>query len=128
LSIATYLSQASIDGAIIVTTPQDVSILDVRKEIDFCKRTNIPIVGLIENMSLFVCPKCKHGYELFPKTSGGGEGLAKEYGIEFLGRIPIDTNLAATCDSGVNFILEYPESSTTEFMLGLTKKLVKEEK
>ena len=51
--------QSDINGAIIVTTPQDVSILDVRKEIDFCKKTNIPIVGILENMSLFVCPKCK---------------------------------------------------------------------
>lgn len=59
LSIATYLSESNIDGAIIVTTPQDVSILDVRKEIDFCKRTKIPVIGVIENMSLFVCPKCK---------------------------------------------------------------------
>lgn len=50
--------KAKVDGAILVTTPQDVSILDVRKEIDFCKKTNIPILGIVENMSVFVCPKC----------------------------------------------------------------------
>jgi len=123
LSIATYLSKSEIDGAIIVTTPQDVSILDVRKEIDFCKKTNIPIVGVLENMSLFVCPSCKVGFDLFPKTSGGGEGLAKEYELEFLGKIPIDPNLAACCDDGSNFITAFPDSLTTKFMLELAKKL-----
>jgi len=123
LSLATYLSKCNIDGAILVTTPQDVAILDVRKEIDFCRKTKIPIVGILENMSLFICPKCQHGYELFPKTSGGGEALATECNIPFLGRIPIDPNLAKTCDDGVNFITEFPESPTTKFMLNLVSKL-----
>lgn len=123
LSIATYLAESDIKGAIIVTTPQDVALLDVRKEIDFCKRTKIPVVGVLENMSIFVCPKCNNGYELFPKTSGGGESLAKEYELEFLGRIPIDSNLAKSCDAGSNFITEYPDSPTTKFMLDLAKKL-----
>ncbi|CAG7833630.1 unnamed protein product [Allacma fusca] len=123
LSISTYLSKSNIDGAIIVTTPQDVALLDVRKEIDFCRKTKIPIVGVVENMSVFICPKCSHQVELFPKTSGGGEGLAKECDIPFLGRIPIDPNLAKTCDEGINFITSYPDSPTTVFMIDLAKKL-----
>lgn len=59
LSATTYLKSAGITGAILVTTPQEVSLLDVRKEIDFCKKVKIPILGIIENMSIFVCPKCK---------------------------------------------------------------------
>jgi Mrp family chromosome partitioning ATPase len=123
LSISTYLSKSNIDGAIVVTTPQDVALLDVRKEIDFCRKTKIPIVGVLENMSLFVCSKCRHQVELFPSTSGGGEALAKECDIPFLGRIPIDPNLAKTCDEGINFISSYPDSPTATFMLDLAKKL-----
>lgn len=59
LSAVTYLKEAGITGAIIVTTPQEVALLDVRKEIDFCKKVSIPILGVVENMSIFVCPKCK---------------------------------------------------------------------
>lgn len=59
LSATTYLKSAGITGAIIVTTPQEVALLDVRKEIDFCKKVKIPILGAVENMSIFVCPKCK---------------------------------------------------------------------
>ncbi len=59
LSIVQYLKMSGIDGAIVVTTPQEVSLLDVRKEITFCKKVNLPIIGVIENMSGFVCPKCK---------------------------------------------------------------------
>jgi len=116
LSIATYLSKANIDGAILVTTPQDVSILDVRKEIDFCNKTKIPIIGVVENMSVFVCPKCKVPTEVFPRTNGGGEALANEFGIPFLGRIPIDPSLASACDEGSNFITGFPDSPTTLFV------------
>jgi len=123
LSIATYLSKTNIDGAILVTTPQDVSIIDVRKEIDFCKKTNIPIVGIIENMSVFVCCNCQHSSELFPKTSGGGEALAKEYNIPFLGRLPMDPKLTKDCDEGNNFIQVNPDSPTTKFMLSLVSTL-----
>lgn len=62
LSASTYLSEADLTGAIIVTTPQEVALLDVRKEIDFCKKVNVPILGVIENMSIFVCPCCKVRY------------------------------------------------------------------
>jgi len=123
LSIATYLSKANIDGAVLVTTPQDVAILDVRKEIDFCKKTNIPIAGVIENMSVFVCCNCQHSSELFPTTSGGGEALAKEFNIPFLGRLPMDPNVARCCDLGTNFIKEFPNSPTSKFMIDLVNKL-----
>lgn len=62
LSASTYLKGAGITGAIVITTPQEVALLDVRKEIDFCSKVGIPILGVIENMSIFVCPKCKVGF------------------------------------------------------------------
>ena len=79
------------DGAVVVTTPQGVSASDVRKEISFCKKTKLPIVGLIENMSGFVCPHCKECTNIF--STGGGESLAQLTGVPFLGRIPIDPTL-----------------------------------
>lgn len=65
LSVTTYLKGAGITGAIVITTPQQVALLDVRKEIDFCNKVNIPILGVVENMSLFVCPKCKVSYQFY---------------------------------------------------------------
>lgn len=65
LSVTTYLKGAGITGAIVITTPQQVALLDVRKEIDFCNKVNIPILGVVENMSLFVCPKCKVSFQFY---------------------------------------------------------------
>eukprot|EP00002_Diphylleia_rotans_P016908 TRINITY_DN3286_c0_g1_i1.p1 TRINITY_DN3286_c0_g1~~TRINITY_DN3286_c0_g1_i1.p1 ORF type:complete len:284 (-),score=52.59 TRINITY_DN3286_c0_g1_i1:468-1319(-) len=100
LSIVTYLKEAGVDGAVIVTTPQEVALLDVRKEINFCKKVNIPILGVVENMSGFVCPKCTNQTEIFPPTTGGALKMCTEMGLTLLGRIPIDPNLARCCDLG----------------------------
>ncbi|KAG1675996.1 Cytosolic Fe-S cluster assembly factor nubp1-A [Nymphon striatum] len=100
LSIVQYLSQTDVDGAIIVTTPQEVSLLDVRKEINFCKKVELPILGVVENMSSFVCPKCKVQTEIFPPTSGGAEKMAADMDIKFFGKIPLDPNIARSCDEG----------------------------
>ncbi|ROT81502.1 putative cytosolic Fe-S cluster assembly factor nubp1-A-like [Penaeus vannamei] len=72
LSIVQYLSASPPVAAVIVTTPQEVALLDVRKEITFCRKVNIPIIGIIENMTTFVCPKCKTETAIFPATTGGG--------------------------------------------------------
>ncbi|XP_017791092.1 PREDICTED: cytosolic Fe-S cluster assembly factor NUBP1 homolog [Habropoda laboriosa] len=112
LSVTSYLKDAGITGAIIVTTPQQIALLDVRKEIDFCRKVNVPILGVIENMSIFVCPKCKNSAEIFPATTGGGRTMAKDLGIEFLGSVPLDPLLARCCDEGKNFLTEIPDSPT----------------
>ena len=72
LTLVNYLKKANIKGAIIVTTPQEISLLDVRKEIDFCQKTQTPILGVVENMSGFVCPHCQEVTELFTPTTGEG--------------------------------------------------------
>ncbi|KAF7726951.1 cytosolic Fe-S cluster assembly factor nbp35 [Apophysomyces ossiformis] len=110
LSIASFLKESGIDGAVIITTPQEVALQDVRKEIDFCRKAKIPIIGLVENMSGFVCPNCKGESMVFPPTTGGAEALAKELNIELLGRIPLDPRVARSCDMGVSFLDEYPDS------------------
>ncbi|KAG1106316.1 hypothetical protein G6F42_016802 [Rhizopus arrhizus] len=110
LSLASFLKQSGIDGAVIITTPQEVALQDVRKEIDFCKKAKIPILGLVENMSGFVCPNCHGESVIFPPTTGGAEALADEFGITLLGRIPLDPRVAKSCDMGVSFLDEHPDS------------------
>lgn len=85
-------------GAVIVTTPQDVAIADVRRCISFCSELSIPIVGLVENMSGYVCPSCGKRIDLF--KAGGGKALAVEMGVPFLGVIPVDPEIVASGDAG----------------------------
>jgi ATP-binding protein involved in chromosome partitioning len=98
LTVAQMISDAK---AIIVTTPQEVALADVRKSINFCKTVKMEIFGLIENMSGLSCPHCGEMIELF--GSGGGERTAKEMGVRFLGRIPFDPNVVVCGDSGACF-------------------------
>ena len=104
ISIAQYLADSGIDGAVIVTTPQDVAIIDVRKEIDFCRKVGLRVVGMVENMSSFVCPKCSVISEILPATSGGAEALCKELGLELLGKIPLDPSIGQACDEGKSLL------------------------
>lgn len=100
ISIAQLLEGA--DGAVIVTTPQDVAINDVRKSISFCHHVQVSVIGVIENMSGFVCPNCGITVDIF--KTGGGEKMASEMGVPFLGRIPIDPKIVEHSDSGRPFL------------------------
>jgi len=97
-------------GAVIVTTPQEVSLLDGRKCVDFTRQIKVPALGIIENMSNFSCPHCKKEIEIF--GNGGGETAARELGVPFLGRIPLDPRFVVSGDMGQPFIDEYPDSDT----------------
>ena len=110
LSVSTLLRASGIDGAILVTTPQEVSLLDVRKEFDFCRKAKIKVLGIVENMAGFVCPNCEHRTEIFTPTTGGGEALANELGVQFLGRVPLDPRIAVSCDYGESVFEAYPGS------------------
>ncbi len=92
----------NIDGAIIVTTPQDVAILDSRKCIMFAKELKVPVIGVIENMSGFICPYCKKEIDLF--GMGGGEESAHDLKVPFLGRIPVEPDIVKSGDSGKPFL------------------------
>jgi Mrp family chromosome partitioning ATPase len=87
-----------VDGAVIVTTPQDLALVDVRKSVTFCRHLNLPVIGVIENMSGYVCPHCGENADIF--KSGGGEKLAEEMGVPFLGRIPLDPGMVSCGDAG----------------------------
>lgn len=95
-------------GAVIVTTPQDVALVDVEKSISFCQQLKLPIIGMIENMSGFICPHCDKRSDIF--KSGGGSKLAEKYGIPFLARVPLDPHMVVAGDSGKPHILSHPES------------------
>ncbi len=96
LSIVQTIGNA--DGAIVVTTPQQLSVIDVKKCISFCRQLNLPVLGIIENMSGFICPVCKSKTEIF--KSHGGQQIAEQLNIPFLGKIPIDGSVVSACDSG----------------------------
>ncbi|KAJ5546037.1 hypothetical protein N7494_003622 [Penicillium frequentans] len=98
----------------VVTTPQEVSLLDVRKEIDFCRKAGIRILGLVENMSGFVCPSCTHESQIFRATTGGGRRLAKKMGIPFLGAVPLDPRVGMACDYGESFVENFPDSPASK--------------
>ncbi|MGI9256558.1 MAG: P-loop NTPase [Salinispira sp.] len=94
-------------GVLIVTTPQDVAILDSRKSITFARKLDLPVLGIIENMSTYICPSCGEKTRLF--GDGGGKRAAEETGLPFLGEVPMDPAIVAAGDAGVPF-LEGPSS------------------
>lgn len=100
------------DGAVVVTTPQDVALADVRKSITFCRQVNLPVLGVVENMSGFVCPHCGKTADIF--KSGGGEEMAEELGVPFLGRIPIEPAMVDSGDRGKPYMQHYYGSKTAE--------------
>ena len=110
LSVIQLLGSA--DGAIIVTTPQDVALTDVRKSVTFCRQMNLPLIGVVENMSGFACPHCGEVVNIF--KSGGGQQLADEMDVPFLGRLPLDPAMVRACDSGRPFLEEYRDSSAAK--------------
>jgi len=120
LSIAQLLKS---DGAIIVTTPQDVALLDSRKAVNFAKQLNVPVVGIIENMSGLICPHCGKEIDLFKK--GGGEKASKELNVPFLGRIPIEMKIVESSDSGIPFILNNGNSKAKEAFKNIILKVEK---
>jgi ATP-binding protein involved in chromosome partitioning len=95
-------------SALIVTTPQDLAVADVRRSISFCQALDLPVLGVIENMSGLVCPHCDRQIDLF--KVGGGESLAEEMGVPFLGRIPLDPRIVASGDSGQPFVQAFAGS------------------
>jgi ATP-binding protein involved in chromosome partitioning len=100
------------DGAVIVTTPQDVAILDSRKSINFARQLQIPVLGVVENMSGFICPHCDKEVDLF--GTGGGERAAEDMGVPFLGRIPMDPRIVKSGDQGRPYIAAVRESPTAD--------------
>ncbi|NPA15711.1 MAG: Mrp/NBP35 family ATP-binding protein [Deferribacteres bacterium] len=120
LSIAQLIKE--LDGSIIVTTPQDVALLDSRKSINFSKKLNVPVLGIIENMSGLICPHCGKEIALF--KIGGGEKAAREYGVPFLGRIPIDPKVVELEDEGKPLFEAAPDSPVVKAFEQIVDRLL----
>ncbi|MCC6042424.1 MAG: Mrp/NBP35 family ATP-binding protein [Candidatus Verstraetearchaeota archaeon] len=111
------------DGVIIVTIPSDVSQAVVRKAVTFAKELRVPVIGVIENMSGFVCPKCGTRVDIF--KTGGGRKIAGDLGVPFLGSIPIDPQICADSDEGIPFIVRHPDSPASKAFMDIVEKIEK---
>ena len=110
-----------ISGAVMVTTPQEISIIDVVKGIAMFEKVEIPILGIVENMSWYKCPACGHTDEIF--SHGGGKRLAQEVGADFFGDIPIDTRIRFGGDAGVPIVIASPDSDNAQRFMQLATKV-----
>jgi ATP-binding protein involved in chromosome partitioning len=119
LSIAQLLPE--IDGVVIVTMPSELSRAVVKKAITFAERMGLPIIGIVENMSGFVCPTCGDRIDIF--QSGGGKKMAEDTGVPFLGGIPIDPKIGVASDKGAPFVMENPDSPATKAFLEIVEKV-----
>jgi ATP-binding protein involved in chromosome partitioning len=118
----TLTQSAPLTGAIIVTTPQDVSLIDARKGLRMFQEVRVPVLGIVENMSYFICPKCGERWEIF--RHGGGQRCAAELGVPFLGAIPIDPTVAVQGDSGVPIVESHPDSEVARVYHELADRVI----
>ena len=119
LSIAHLIGE--VDGAVVVTTPQEVALFDSRKAISFSRLIHVPVIGIVENMSGFKCPHCDKEIDLF--KIGGGEKAAKELRVPFLGRIPLEAAIVTNCDDGKPFVAERPDSPAARAFQQITERI-----
>lgn len=117
----TLAQTVPVTGSVIVTTPQDIALIDAKKGLKMFEKVNIPVLGLIENMSLHICSNCQHEEAIFGQ--GGGEAMAKEYGIEFLGGLPLDMSIRLSADNGTPTVAADPDSQISAIYRGMARKL-----
>ncbi|XP_005337883.2 cytosolic Fe-S cluster assembly factor NUBP2 isoform X1 [Ictidomys tridecemlineatus] len=109
-------------GALVVTTPQAVSVGDVRRELTFCRKTGLQVIGVVENMSGFACPHCAECTNIFSR--GGGEELARLAGVPFLGSVPLDPELSRSLEEGRDFIQEFPKSPAFPALASIAREVL----
>jgi len=113
------------DGAIIVTTPQELSLTDVTKSINFCNALHVSVLGVVENMSGFLCPHCDNIIYIFNK--GGGEKMASEMNVPFLGSIPLEPNIVKSCDQGNPYIVNYSRDKAARSFKEVIRKIIEKD-
>lgn len=110
-----------LDGAIVVTTPSDLTRIVVKKAITFCKQLNVDIIGIVNNMCCFICPNCGAKYYIFGK--GGADKLTEEMGLQLLGDIPLDPRIGEAMDKGVPFVVAFPEADAAKKLAEIAEKV-----
>ncbi len=153
ISTVQYLQKAgAVAGAVLVTTPEEISMADVRKELNFCQKTKVPILGLIENMGTYTtqlsnlkfikegsdcteeilaklqesCPEALEvmvSADIFPTTGGGPKAMAEQYEVPYWGILPLDPNLLVSCEQGKVFVEEYPNSPAAKALTGFCERI-----
>ena len=113
--------QIPVAGSVIVTTPQDISLIDARKGLAMFRKVSIPVLGVIENMSTHICSSCGHEEAVF--GSGGGERMASEYSVELLGQLPLDASIREQTDSGNPTVAAAPESAQAAAFFAAARRL-----
>ena len=117
----TLSQKVPVTGAVIVTTPQDIALLDARKGLKMFEKVGVPIVGIIENMSTYVCTKCGHEEHIF--GSGGGEKMCKEYSVDFLGALPLNLSIREQADSGRPTVVADPDSAISAIYKNIARQV-----
>ena len=120
----TLVQTIPLTGAVIVTTPQEVSLIDARKALKMFERVNVPVLGLIENMSYFIAPDTKKKYDIF--GSGGGEKVSNEINVPFLGGIPINPKIREGGDKGIPIVFDIPDSNEASIILDISRNLTEQ--
>lgn len=116
----TLSQKIPVSGSVIVTTPQDIALLDAKKGLKMFEKVEVPVLGIIENMSIHICSKCGHEEHIF--GSGGGARMAEEYGVEFLGALPLDINIREQADGGKPTVAAQPESRVSEIYREIARR------
>jgi ATP-binding protein involved in chromosome partitioning len=118
----TLAQKVPVTGAVIVTTPQDIALLDAKKGIEMFRKVNVPILGVVENMAIHTCSSCGHEEHIFGE--GGGERIARDYQTELLGSLPLDLSIRADADRGKPSVAADPESAISQKYRAIARKLI----
>jgi ATP-binding protein involved in chromosome partitioning len=116
----TLAQKIPVSGAVIVTTPQDIALLDAKKGLKMFEKVEVPVLGIVENMSIHICSQCGHAEHIFGE--GGGTRMAEEYGVDFLGALPLDIQIREQADSGNPTVAAMPESKIAEIYREIARK------
>jgi ATP-binding protein involved in chromosome partitioning len=117
----TLSQKVPVTGAVIVTTPQDIALLDARKGLKMFEKVGIPIIGIVENMSIYICPNCDHQEHIFGQ--GGGQKMCNDYGVDFLGSLPLNLSIREQADSGRPTVVADPDGAISAIYKGIARKI-----
>ncbi|MCW8841757.1 MAG: P-loop NTPase, partial [Gammaproteobacteria bacterium] len=116
----TLAQKVPVSGAVIVTTPQDIALMDARKAYKMFEKVEVPVLGVVENMSIHICSKCGHEEHIFGE--GGGQKMADDYGVKFLGALPLDISIREEVDAGKPTVVAQPDSRITQIYRDIARR------
>ncbi|KAI8979407.1 P-loop containing nucleoside triphosphate hydrolase protein [Mycotypha africana] len=118
----TISQQVVVNGAVIVSTPQDIALVDAIKGVNMFKKVDVPILGMVQNMSLFICPNCQHESHIF--GNDGAARMAKDFSVPLLGEVPLHTDICTLSDAGKPIVISQPESSYANYYRSITQNIL----